>query len=110
MVLVASGFQRLGPVPAHRVRGQGDDGQRVRSLAQGAGHAENVTVGEVVVEKTTGSYLRSEGPLVATIGVEDLIVIATPDAVLVAHKGHDQDVKLIVERLRALNHDTVAPA
>ena len=44
------------------------------------------------------------------MGVQDLIVIATPDAVLVAHKGHDQDVKTIVERLRALNHETVAPA
>ena len=74
------------------------------------GEADNVTVGDVLTEKTRGSYLRSEGPLVATIGVEDLIVIATPDAVLVAHKGHDQEVKTIVERLRALNHDTVAAA
>ena len=71
---------------------------------------DNVVVGDVVAEKTSGSYLRSEGPLVATVGVEDLIVIATPDAVLVAHKGHDQEVKTIVERLRALNHDTVASA
>ena len=75
-----------------------------------AAGGDNVTVGEVLVEKTRGSYLRSEGPLVATIGVEDLIVIATPDAVLVAHKGHDQEVKTIVERLRALGHATVAPA
>ena len=74
------------------------------------GEADNVTVGDVMAEHTRGSYLRSEGPLVATVGVEDLIVIATPDAVLVAHKGNDQDVKTIVERLRALNHDTVAPA
>ncbi len=74
------------------------------------GAADNVTVGDVMAEKTRGSYLRSEGPLIATVGVEDLIVIATADAVLVAHKGHDQDVKTIVERLRALNHDTVAPA
>ena len=70
----------------------------------------NVIVGEVLAEDTRRSYLRSEGPLVATVGVEDLIVIATPDAVLVAHKGRDQDVKLIVERLRALGHATVAPA
>ena len=74
------------------------------------GGADNVVVGDVVTEHTRGSYLRSEGPLVATIGVEDLIVIATPDAVLVAHKGRDQDVKTIVERLRAMNHGTVAPA
>ena len=77
---------------------------------QAQGAADNVTVGDVVTEKTRGSYLRSEGPLVATIGVEDLIVIATPDAVLVAHKDHDQDVKRVVERLRVLNHGSVAPA
>ena len=70
----------------------------------------NVTVGEVLAEDTRRSYLRSEGPLVATVGVDDLIVIATADAVLVAHKGRDQDVKAIVERLRAMGHATVAPA
>ena len=74
------------------------------------GPQDNVVVGDVVTEKTHRSYLRSEGPLIATVGVEDLIVIATPDAVLVAHKGADQDVKAIVERLRARDHPTVAPA
>lgn len=74
------------------------------------GPQDNVTVGDVVAEKTHRSYLRSEGPLIATVGVEDLIVIATEDAVLVAHKGCDQEVKTIVERLRALDHVTVAPA
>jgi hypothetical protein len=37
--------------------------------------------------------------MVATLGVEDLIVVATPDAVLVAGKEHDQDIRRIVERL-----------
>ncbi len=74
------------------------------------GARDNVVVGDVLAERTHGSYLRSEGPLIATVGVEDLIVIATPDAVLVAHKAWDQDVKTVVERLRALNHATVAPA
>ena len=74
------------------------------------GPQDNVTVGEVVAEATTGSYLRSEGPLVATVGVDDLIVIATPDAVLVAHKDRDQEVKAVVERLRKLGHASVAPA
>ena len=73
-----------------------------------AGAEDNVTVGDVLAEKTHGSYLRSEGPLIATVGVDDLIVIATGDAVLVAHKGMDQEVKTVVERLRALGHATVA--
>jgi mannose-1-phosphate guanylyltransferase/mannose-6-phosphate isomerase len=64
----------------------------------------NVEIGDVFAERTTGSYLRSEGPLIATLGVEDLIVIATPDAVLVASRKADEDVKRIVERLKASNN------
>jgi mannose-1-phosphate guanylyltransferase/mannose-6-phosphate isomerase len=62
---------------------------------------DNALVGHVLAERTTGSYIRSEGPLVATLGVEDLIVVATADAVLVARKDHDQESRKIVERLRA---------
>ncbi len=67
----------------------------------------NTTVGEVLSEGTTNSYLRSEGPLLATVGIDNLIVIATPDAVLVAHKDHDQDIKKIVDRLRGGNHGRI---
>lgn len=67
---------------------------------------QNVEIGDTLAEKTRGSYLRSEGPLIATVGVEDLIVIATPDAVLVASRHADQDVKRVVERLKATNHAT----
>jgi mannose-1-phosphate guanylyltransferase/mannose-6-phosphate isomerase len=79
------------------------------SVADLAEHdaADNTTVGEVFVERTRNSYIRSDGPLVAAVGVEDLIVIATPDAVLVAHKDHDQDVKRIVDRLRDGKHGRI---
>ncbi len=63
--------------------------------------AGTVTFGDVVAEDVADSYLRSEGPLVAAIGVRDLIVVATNDAVLVAPKHQAQAVKTIVERLRA---------
>ncbi|HEY8572893.1 mannose-1-phosphate guanylyltransferase/mannose-6-phosphate isomerase [Phenylobacterium sp.] len=66
----------------------------------------NVAIGDVVAERTAGSYLRSEGPLVAVVGVEDLIVVATPDAVLVAGRHADQEVKALVDRLKATNHTT----
>jgi mannose-1-phosphate guanylyltransferase/mannose-1-phosphate guanylyltransferase/mannose-6-phosphate isomerase len=69
---------------------------------------DNVQIGDTLAEDTRGSYLRSEGPLIATVGVDDLIVIATTDAVLVAHRHKDQDVKKVVERLRASNHVTAA--
>ncbi len=67
--------------------------------------AGNVVVGDVVVEDTRNSYVRSEGPLVATLGVENLIVVATQDVVLVAGKAHDQQVKTIVDRLKANGHE-----
>lgn len=63
--------------------------------------AENVMLGAVIAEKTSGSYLRSEGPLVVSIGMKNVIVIATPDAILIVDKAHDQEVKRIVERIEA---------
>ncbi len=62
--------------------------------------AGNVAIGEVLTVDTTGSYVRSEGPLVTTLGVKDLVVVATADAVLVAAKGADQRVSEIVETLK----------
>jgi mannose-1-phosphate guanylyltransferase/mannose-6-phosphate isomerase len=59
----------------------------------------NVTKGDVLHHGTRNSYLRSEGPLVAAVGIEDVVVVATQDAVLVSHKSASQDVKRIVEQL-----------
>ncbi len=61
----------------------------------------NVIRGNVILKDSEGCLLTSEsGQLVATIGVKDLIVVATPDAVLVADKAHTQEVKEIVKSLR----------
>jgi mannose-1-phosphate guanylyltransferase/mannose-6-phosphate isomerase len=65
----------------------------------------NAILGEVVTEKSRNSYIRSEGPLVAAVGVENLIVVATKDAVLVSHRDAAQDVKKIVEQLEAAGRD-----
>lgn len=59
----------------------------------------NALKGDVLHHATRNSYLRSEGPLVAAVGVEDLVVVATKDAVLVSRKDASQDVKKIVEQL-----------
>lgn len=59
----------------------------------------NVAIGDVVSMKTRNSYIRGDGQLVATIGIDDLIVVATDDVVLVVGKDHAQDVKAVVERL-----------
>ncbi len=51
------------------------------------------------------NVIRSDGPLIATIGVSDLIIVATGDAVLVAPKDRAQDVKKIVDDLKARKRD-----
>jgi len=61
--------------------------------------AGNGLLGDVVAVDTRSSYLRSEGPLIATVGVEDLVVVATVDAVLVCPRARAQDAKKVVESL-----------
>lgn len=65
---------------------------------------DNVLIGDVQAHDTSGCYVRSEGPLVATLGVQDLVVVATPDAVLISSRAADQNVKLVVDNLRKANH------
>ena len=59
----------------------------------------NVVTGDVLHLDVRGSYLRSEGPLIAALGVRDLVVVASPDAVLVSPKSAAQHIKSIVARL-----------
>ena len=59
----------------------------------------NSIEGNVVAEDTRNCYLRSEAGLVAAIGVENLVVVATADAVMVAPRNRTQEVKTLVARL-----------
>lgn len=61
----------------------------------------NVVSGDVIAQETRNSYLRSDRLLLATLGIEDAVVVATSDVVLVAKKDRVQDVKKIVEQLKA---------
>ncbi len=61
-----------------------------------ANHVE----GDALLEDTSGCYVHSEKALVATIGVKDLVIIGTPDALLVADKSRAQEVSKIVARLK----------
>lgn len=60
----------------------------------------NAIQGDVLALESSGCYLRSQGRLVAAVGLKDLVVIATDDAVLVADKARDQEVKAVVEALK----------
>lgn len=61
----------------------------------------NVLKGDVLVESTHDSYVHATHRLVATVGVDNLVIVETQDAVLVAHKDRVQDVKKIVDQLRS---------
>jgi mannose-1-phosphate guanylyltransferase/mannose-6-phosphate isomerase len=56
-----------------------------------------------MLEDTLGCYLHAEKSLISTIGIRDLIIVDTPDALLVAEKSRAQDVSKIVARLKQSN-------
>lgn len=60
----------------------------------------NTAIGDVKILASENSYVRSEDKLVAAIGVSDLVIVSTKDAVLVASKDDAQDVKRITQELR----------
>jgi mannose-1-phosphate guanylyltransferase/mannose-6-phosphate isomerase len=81
------GWSDLGSWPAlTAVRPTDDDG--------------NVIIGDVFVKDTHNSLLYSQSRFLATVGISNLVVIETSDAVLVAHKECAQDVKVITDHLK----------
>jgi mannose-1-phosphate guanylyltransferase/mannose-6-phosphate isomerase len=61
----------------------------------------NVTRGDVYTDNASNCLVRAEGRIVAAIGVQDLVIVETSDAVRVAHKDHVQRVKQVVDHLKA---------
>lgn len=86
VVPVAMGWSDIGSWDALRDLGPADA-------------AGNVTSGRVLAVDTQRCLLRSDGPVLATIGLSDLIIVATPDAVLVSAAGATQGVRQIVDAL-----------
>ncbi|MDC8757623.1 mannose-1-phosphate guanylyltransferase/mannose-6-phosphate isomerase [Janthinobacterium fluminis] len=68
---------------------------------QGGDADGNVARGDVYLDGVADSLVRADSRLVAVIGVRDLVVVETPDAVLVVHKDQVQRVKQVVEHLQA---------
>ena len=62
--------------------------------------AGNAFSGDTVLLKTTNSFVRSDDKLVALVGIDDVVVISTKDATLVAHRDSVQDAKLISADLK----------
>jgi len=78
--------------------------QAVADLTE-ADEQGNAGQGERVAIATRGTYVHSEDRVVATVGVENLVIVDTADAVLVAHRDHLQRVKDVVGELKARGHD-----
>lgn len=64
---------------------------------------DNYVRGDALLEDSSGLYVHSDRSLVSAIGVKDLIIVDTPDALLVADRARAQDVSKVVSRLRQLN-------
>ncbi len=63
--------------------------------------AGNVTIGDVILQDTRKSLIMSDRRLIAAVGLEDLLVVETDDAILIARRGDAQKVKDVVETLSA---------
>ncbi|MGB0289110.1 mannose-1-phosphate guanylyltransferase/mannose-6-phosphate isomerase [Aequoribacter sp.] len=62
--------------------------------------SDNATFGDVLLHRTTNSFVRTDEQLVAVIGLDDVVVVSTKDAVLVAHRNLVQDAKTIASRIK----------
>ena len=61
----------------------------------------NSTHGDIMLHETKNSYIRTDEKLVTAIGVNDLIIVSTKDALMVAHKDSVQNVKIISEKIKS---------
>ena len=68
--------------------------------------AGNRVVGEAVLVDVGNTYIQSEGRMVAAIGLDNLLIVDTPDALLVANRERSQDVRKVVQQLKLMNHDS----
>ncbi|MCM0034232.1 MAG: mannose-1-phosphate guanylyltransferase/mannose-6-phosphate isomerase [Burkholderiaceae bacterium] len=65
----------------------------------------NSIEGEAFLHDVKNCYIQADDRIVAAVGVENLIVIDTPDALLIADKNRSQDVKQIVGQLKKIGHE-----
>ncbi|MBL1321883.1 MAG: mannose-1-phosphate guanylyltransferase/mannose-6-phosphate isomerase [Methylophaga sp.] len=65
----------------------------------------NVSIGDVTLENVTNSYIHSEHRLVSVLGLDNIIIVETPDVVMVASKDQAENIKIVVEQLQKQNRD-----
>jgi mannose-1-phosphate guanylyltransferase/mannose-6-phosphate isomerase len=66
----------------------------------------NRAQGQAMFVGSRNCYVQSDSRMVAAVGLEDAVIVDTPDALLVANRDHVQDVKKVAQRLKLAKHDT----
>ena len=99
--------ERIGLAPLHGIDWDDVGAWSAVHRISDADEQDNVLTGDVIAIDTRNSLIQSDGRLVAVIGLDDVVVVDTPDALLVAHRDRSQDVKALVERLQAANRTEV---
>ncbi|MHB8921473.1 MAG: mannose-1-phosphate guanylyltransferase/mannose-6-phosphate isomerase [Halothiobacillus sp.] len=79
-----------------------------RSMSQisPADQQGNTFIGEVYAHDVSQCYIRAENRLIGAVGLENIIIVDTPDALLVAHKDRTQEVKQIYTSLKKKDHES----
>ncbi len=65
----------------------------------------NVLIGDVMVENVSNSYIHSEHRLVSVLGVDNIVVVETADAVMIANKEQAENIKIMVNKLQDADRD-----
>jgi len=91
--------KRAAVVPADMAWSDVGSWHALRDIGRSDGDG-NVLHGDIVVDRVSNTYIRSEGRLVAAIGVDNLVVVDTDDAILIARADESAQVSKLVETLR----------
>jgi mannose-1-phosphate guanylyltransferase len=99
---IAEKAEKVAVIPADIGWNDVGSWQRLAEVLAVAGkETENIVIGHHVGVDTHGSLIYSPNRLIATIGMDDIIVIDTPDATLICPKSRSEEVKKIVDELKA---------
>ena len=98
---IAEKAERVAVVPAQIGWNDVGSWSRLHRARGSADETGSVTVGHVRNVGSSNSFVYSPDKLVALIGLDDIVIIDTPDALLVAHRSRSEEVKQIVDQLNA---------
>jgi mannose-1-phosphate guanylyltransferase/mannose-6-phosphate isomerase len=96
---------RVAVVPASIGWSDVGSWKAVRDLTPADPHG-NRAQGDCVFLDSSNCYVQSGSRIVAAVGVDDLVIVDTPDALLVVHEDHVQDVRKVAQQLKVADHDT----